>query len=137
MEKDEKNYSLYLTPEQYEELKTKIPLGNYEGLISLSDDGTVIVDDLNHFETEKFINALKPDLFASGIKDKYMIQKMGVFSKQLHSYDYSGPYAGFKGAVNFARDIAMGITSPTWKLVTPPWKAIKPLQGTYAAGGEV
>ena len=108
-----------------------------KGLISLSDDGTVIVDDLNHFETEKFINALKPDLFASGVKDKYMIQKMGVFSKQLHSYDYSGPYAGFKGAVNFARDIAMGITSPTWKLVTPPWKVVKPLTGTVAVGGDL
>ena len=137
VEKDEKNYKLYLTPEQYEELKTKIPLGNYEGLISLSENRTVIVDDLNHFETEKFINALKPDLFASGIKDKYMIQKMGVFSKQLHSYDYSGPYAGFKGAVNFARDIAMGITSPTWKLVTPPWKVVKPLTGTVAVGGDL
>ncbi len=137
VEKDEKNYKLYLTPEQYEELKTKIPLGNYEGLISLSENGTVIVDDLNHFETEKFINALKPDLFASGIKDKYMIQKMGVFSKQLHSYDYSGPYAGFRGAVNFARDIAMGITSPTWKLVTPPWKVVKPLTGTVAVGGDL
>jgi nitrogenase molybdenum-iron protein alpha/beta subunit len=25
--------------------------------------------------------------------------------KQLHSYDYSGPYAGFIGAVNFYREI--------------------------------
>ena len=101
----------------------------------MSDEGTVIIDDLNHYETEKFINILKPDLFCSGIKDKYIIQKMGIFSKQLHSYDYSGPYAGFKGAVNFARDIAMGMTTPTWKLITPPWKQIKPLNGEVATGG--
>lgn len=135
VQKDEKNYTLYLSPERYEELKEKIPLGNYEGLIRLSDEGTVIIDDLNHYETEKFINILKPDLFCSGIKDKYIIQKMGIFSKQLHSYDYSGPYAGFKGAVNFARDIAMGMTTPTWKLITPPWKQIKPLNGEVATGG--
>jgi len=33
---------------------------------------------------------------AAGIKEKYIIQKSGVPMKQLHSYDYSGPYAGFK-----------------------------------------
>lgn len=136
VEKDEKNYKLYLSPERYEELKEKIPLGNYKGLIELSEEGTVIIDDLNHYETEMFIDALKPDLFCSGIKDKYIIQKMGVFSKQLHNYDYSGPYAGFKGSINFARDIAMGINSPTWGLVTPPWKLTQPVSGNYAVGGE-
>ena len=33
------------------------------------------------------------------------IQKMGVPCKQLHSYDYGGPYAGFRGAINFYREI--------------------------------
>ena len=27
------------------------------------------------------------------------LQKAGTLSRQLHCYDYSGPYAGFKGAV--------------------------------------
>ena len=66
-------------------------------------DGSIIVDDLNHHETEEFIRLMKPDMFFSGIKDKFAIQKMGVYSKQLHSYDYSGPYAMFKGALRFAR----------------------------------
>ena len=30
---------------------------------------------------------------------------MGVPCKQLHSYDYGGPYAGFRGAINFYREI--------------------------------
>ena len=30
---------------------------------------------------------------------------MGVPCKQLHSYDYSGPYAAFTGAVNFYREV--------------------------------
>ncbi|WP_202813783.1 nitrogenase molybdenum-iron protein alpha chain [Defluviitalea phaphyphila] len=122
VEKDEKRYRLYLSPEKLEQLKKEMPLSNYEGLIKASKENTVIIDDLNHFETEEFIKALKPDVFGSGIKDKYVIQKMGVFSKQMHSYDYSGPYAGFKGAVNFARDISAGIFTPAWSYVVPPWK---------------
>ena len=35
---------------------------------------------------------------------------MGVTSKQLHSYDYSGPYAGFRGAVVFAREVTLECT---------------------------
>ncbi len=45
------------------------------------------------------------DLFCSGIKDKYVFQKMHIPSRQMHSYDYSGPYTGFEGFVQFAKDI--------------------------------
>jgi nitrogenase molybdenum-iron protein alpha chain len=129
VEKDPEKYKLYLSPEKYEELKKVIPLGEYEGLMEASKDGTIIIDDLNHIETEEYIKALKPDLFGSGIKDKYTIQKMGVFSKQIHSYDYSGPYAGFKGAVNFGRDVAAGLFTPAWDYVTPPWNKEPLIEG--------
>jgi len=132
---DPEKFNLRLTPDQYEELKAKIPLEDYPGMIRDMDDGAVIVDDLNHFETEEFLKLLKPDIFFSGIKDKYVAQKGGTLSRQLHSYDYSGPYAGFKGAVNFGRDITMGIYTPAWGLVSPPWKKIPTLVGTY--GGDI
>jgi len=122
VEKDPERFRLKLSPERYEELKKKIPLSYYAGMNVEMKDGHIIVDDLNHFETEEFIKILKPDILASGIKDKYVIQKMGIPSKQLHSYDYSGPYAGFNGAVKFAEDISMGFASPTWNFITPPWK---------------
>jgi nitrogenase molybdenum-iron protein alpha chain len=122
MDKDSR-YRVFLSPERMEELKGRIPLEDYEGLMSGMPDGTFVVDDLNHFETEEFIKILKPDIFFSGIKDKYVIQKGGVLSRQLHSYDYSGPYSGFRGAVIFARDISMGLFAPAWKLVSPPWAA--------------
>jgi nitrogenase molybdenum-iron protein alpha chain len=134
VDKDEENYKLYLSPEKYEELKKVIPLGEYKGMISDMEDGSIVVDDLNHYETEEMIKALKPDLFCSGIKDKYVAHKMGIFAKQLHSYDYSGPYAGYKGAVIFARDIASGLNTPTWSYVTPPWKITPELEGKI--GGE-
>jgi nitrogenase molybdenum-iron protein alpha chain len=71
---------------------------------------------------EKLIEFYHPDLFCSGIKDKFVIEKMGIPCKQLHSYDYGGPYAGFLGASNFWRDIDRMVGKTAWKLVTPPWK---------------
>ncbi|SDD55793.1 nitrogenase molybdenum-iron protein alpha chain [Sporomusa acidovorans] len=132
---DERRFRLKVSPEKMEELKQKIPLSYYAGMNVTMKDGSIIVDDLNHFETEEFIKLLKPDIFASGIKDKYVIQKMGIPAKQLHSYDYSGPYAGFNGAVNFARDVSMGFASPTWNFIVPPWKDEPLLTGTVNEEG--
>lgn len=134
IEKDEKNYRLRISAEKYEELKKKIPLSYYGGIIKDMKENSVIIDDLNHYETEAFIKLLKPDMFFSGIKDKYVIQKMGVLSKQLHAYDYAGPFAGFKGALNFARDLASGVYTPAWNYVTPPWKTEPLIEGKVVGG---
>ena len=50
------------------------------------DEGSIICDDLNHFETEEFISILKPDVFFSGIKDKFIAQKSGtvITSYSIH-----------------------------------------------------
>ena len=136
VEKDEKNYRMILTPERYEKLEKVIPLSKYEGLFKDMKKNTVIIDDLNHFETEELIKALKPDMFFSGIKDKYVVQKMGVTSKQLHSYDYSGPYAGFRGALIFAKELTSGVHTPAWRFVTPPWKVEPLLEGKVVGGDE-
>ncbi|MDR3361261.1 MAG: nitrogenase molybdenum-iron protein alpha chain [Desulfovibrio sp.] len=130
VEKDEKRYRAFLNAERYEELKRTIGLEDYKGMIHDMPDGSYVVDDLNHFETEAFTRLLNPDIFFSGVKDKYVLQKGGTLSRQLHSYDYSGPYAGFKGAVIFGRDLVMGLYAPAWGMVTPPWKLTR-----AAAGG--
>ncbi|SFR15553.1 nitrogenase molybdenum-iron protein alpha chain [Desulfoscipio geothermicus] len=127
---DERRYRLKIPVERMEELQKKIPLSNYKGMIKDMMDGSIVVDDLNHYETEEFIRILKPDIFSSGIKDKYIPQKMGIPTKQLHNYDYSGPYAGFRGAINFARDVAMGFATPTWNFIVPPWKDKPLLEGS-------
>lgn len=110
--------------EKIEEMKKKLPdhFMNYEGMMVHMDEGTIVVDDFNHHETEELIKYLKPDIFLSGIKDRYVFQKMGIPSRQIHSYDYSGPYSGFEGAVNFASDMDMAINNPIWKAILPPWK---------------
>ncbi|MDR3052904.1 MAG: nitrogenase component I subunit alpha [Coriobacteriales bacterium] len=128
-------YRLRFSPDKLEALKQEIEsLGYYEGIIKEMDNGTLLVDDLNHFETEEFIRALKPDVFFSGIKDKYVLQKSGTHSRQLHSYDYAGPYAGFKGAVNFAHDLVMDLNTPVWQQIVPPWRKEPLLVGSI--GGE-
>ncbi|BAH07774.1 nitrogenase molybdenum-iron protein alpha chain [Clostridium kluyveri] len=134
VEKDEERYRIIIPPERYETLKEEIPFEYYGGMIKDMDEGAIVVDDLNHHETEQFIKLLKPDMFFSGIKDKYVIQKMGVVSKQLHSYDYSGPYAGFRGAAVFARDLAAGVFTPAWGYVTPPWRKEPLLEGQIVGG---
>jgi len=70
--------------------------------------------------------------FEARIKEKYIIQKSGVPMKQLHSYDYSGPYAGFKGAINFYREIDRMVNSKVWKFLKAPWQENPELAAKYA-----
>ncbi|HEY3420196.1 MAG TPA: nitrogenase molybdenum-iron protein alpha chain [Methanomassiliicoccales archaeon] len=120
---------LSMSKEKFEELKKKVSLNYYEGMYSCMKDGQIMIDDFNHHEIEDLIKILKPDLFFSGVRDKYVIHKMGVPAKQLHSYDYSGPYAGFTGAIVFAREVVNAMTTPAWKLVEAPWEEAEPKGG--------
>ena len=85
-------------------------------------DGTLIYDDVTGFELEKFVEKIKPDLVGSGIKEKYVFQKMGIPFRQMHSWDYSGPYHGYDGFAIFARDMDMAINNPVWNMTKVPWK---------------
>ncbi len=95
---------------------------DYERTIPDLKDGTLIYDDVSAYEMEEFATKLKPDLVGSGIKEKYVFEKMGLPFRQMHSWDYSGPYQGYEGFPIFAQDMDMAINSPTWKLIDPPWK---------------
>lgn len=96
---------------------------DYQRTTHYVKDGTLIYDDVSGFELEKFIEGLRPDLVGSGIKEKYATQKMGVPFRQMHSWDYSGPYHGYDGFAIFARDMDMAINNPVWGLYQAPWKA--------------
>ena len=104
---------------------------DYEGLNTDMDKGTLVIDDLNQYEAEKLVEIYKPDLFCAGIKEKFSIQKLGIPMKQLHSYDSGGPYAGFRGAVNFYREIDRLVTSRVWGLMQAPWQEHPELSATY------
>ena len=99
---------------------------DYQRTIDYVKDGTLIYDDITAYEMEHFIQRIRPDLVGSGIKEKYSTQKMGIPFRQLHSWDYSGPYHGYDGFAIFARDMDMAINNPAWGLFKAPWKAAEP-----------
>ena len=84
---------------------------------------TLIYDDVNEFELEKFVQRLKPDLVASGVKEKYVFQKMGLPFRQMHSWDYSGPYHGYDAFAIFAKDMDLAMNSPVWAHTKAPWES--------------
>jgi nitrogenase molybdenum-iron protein alpha chain len=123
VEPDPTRFQARKTPEQMEALKAGgFDFKDYEGMMVEMKKNTLVIDDITHHEMEKLIEIYKPDIIGSGIKDKFVIEKMGVPCKQLHSYDYSGPYAAFTGAVNFYREVDRMLTTKVWKFITPPWE---------------
>ncbi len=132
VEPDENRYRPRKTEEQVAALeKAGIKFKSYDGLAPDMEPDTLIIDDLNQYEAEKLVELLRPDLFCAGIKEKYSIQKMGVPMKQLHSYDSGGPYAGFKGAVNFYNEIDRLVNSRVWSYMKAPWQDNPQLSAAY------
>jgi len=95
---------------------------DYDRTFKQLQDGALIYDDATSFELESFAERLKPDLIGSGIKEKYVFHKMGLPFRQMHSWDYSGPYHGYDGFAVFAQDMDMTINNPCWKMLKAPWK---------------
>ena len=123
VEPDPVKYNPRLSEERRQKFAEKgFEFSDYEGMMRQMKKETLVIDDISHHELEKLIELYKPDIIGSGVKDKYIIEKMGVPCKQLHSYDYGGPYAGFKGAINFYREIARMVSSPVSKYAAAPWE---------------
>lgn len=111
------------TEEELEKLKAEgMEFNNYDGLMVDMAKGMLVIDDLSHYEMEKLIELYHPDIFCAGIKEKYVVQKMGIPLKQLHNYDSGGPYAAFEGAINFYKDIEMIACSTIFKQLKAPWE---------------
>lgn len=109
----------------YEDLGMEVVASGYE--FAHNDDykrtyptmkeGALVMDDATEYELEEFTHRMRPDLVGAGIKEKYTYHKMGVPFRQMHSWDYSGPYHGIDGFGVFARDMDATVNSPTWKLI--------------------
>ena len=87
---------------------------DYEKINARHKGGILVIDAPNEFELEEMLMRCKPDLFLTGLKEKYLARKMGIPTVNSHSYE-KGPYAGFAGMINFARDIYQGIYAPVWR----------------------
>jgi nitrogenase molybdenum-iron protein alpha chain len=130
---DPEKYEPRLSEAEREALTAKgVTLNDYDGMMPQMDENSLVIDDLNHHEAEVLIEKFHPDIFCAGIKEKYVVQKYGIPMKQLHSYDYSGPYAGFKGAINFYREIDRMVNTKIWSMIKAPWDKEPQVIGSYA-----
>jgi nitrogenase molybdenum-iron protein alpha chain len=111
--------------------KSGLKFKHYKGMIPDMNKGTVVIDDLNQYEAEKLIELMKPDIFCAGIKEKFSVMKLGIPMKQLHSYDSGGPYAGFKGAINFYHEIDRLTSSRMFTYLKAPWQESPELTAAY------
>ena len=121
------------TDEQLKKLQDEgFRFKDYDGMMKEMSDRSLVIDDISQYESEQLIEIYKPDIFCAGIKEKFAIQKKGVPMKQLHSYDSGGPYAGFRGAINFYREIDRMVNSQIWKHIKAPWQESPELAAKYA-----
>jgi nitrogenase molybdenum-iron protein alpha chain len=132
IEKDEAKFKERMPEAKKEELESSLKFTDYEGMMPMMEKGSLVIDDISHYEMDKLVEIYKPDVFCAGIKEKYVAQKMGIPMKQLHSYDYGGPYAGFEGAINFYKDIDMITNASVWKMLKAPWTAEPVIEAQYA-----
>jgi nitrogenase molybdenum-iron protein alpha chain len=130
---DPERFRARKTPEQVERLQEKgFRFKDYDGMMREMPASTLVIDDISQYETDRLIDMYKPAIFCAGIKEKYAVQKKGIPMKQLHSYDSGGPYAGFRGAVNFYKEIDRMVNSQIWKYLKAPWQENPELAAKYA-----
>lgn len=133
---DPVNYRLRINDEEKAKREAEgFAFNDYDGMMSDMPDRTLIIDDCNHHELEELLDAYHPDLVCAGIKEKYVVQKRGIPMKQLHSYDYMGPFAGYRGAVNFYREIDRLLNCNVFKFTRAPWDENPELSAAYGYNG--
>lgn len=95
---------------------------DYEKMGKHANEGTILIDDLNHYELCDLLNSHNIDLFGSGIKEMHTVKSKGIPYMNLHSYGGGGPYVGYKGFINFAKDVdkAFALEDPDIKV--PIWE---------------
>lgn len=89
---------------------------DYEVIRSITNEGTVILDDANPYELEKFILEGGADILVGGVKERPLAYKLGVAFCD-HNHERKHALSGFVGAVNFAREIDSSVNSPVWNYV--------------------
>lgn len=88
----------------------------YQVIRSIAEEGTVILDDANPAELEKFIQEKGADILVGGVKERPLAYKLGIAFCD-HNHERKHPLSGFEGAIHFAEEIDQSINSPVWKLV--------------------
>lgn len=88
----------------------------YDTLQEISSEGTVILDDANPAELERFMTQQGAHLLVGGVKERPLAYKLGIAFID-HNHDRKHPLSGFVGAVNFAKEVHSTLCSPVWDCV--------------------
>ncbi len=88
----------------------------YDTIKELAEEGTVILDDTNPAELQKFIKEKGADLLVGGVKERPLAYKLGIAFFD-HNHERKLPLVGFEGAVNFAKEVELTVNSPVWDLI--------------------
>lgn len=89
---------------------------DYEVIRNITNEGTVILDDANPYELEKFITEKGADILVGGVKERPLAYKLGVAFCD-HNHERKHALCGFRGAVNFAEEVDLSVNSPVWKYI--------------------
>ncbi|MFI3226524.1 MAG: nitrogenase iron-molybdenum cofactor biosynthesis protein NifE [Clostridia bacterium] len=86
----------------------------YEIIASICDKDTVILDDANPAELEKFMLEKNADILVGGVKERPLAYKLGIGFCD-HNHERKHALGGFEGIENFIREINFSINSPVWQ----------------------
>lgn len=87
---------------------------DYEIIESLVNKDTVILDDTNPAELERFMKEKGADLLVGGVKERPLAYKLGIAFCD-HNHERKHPLCGFDGVINFTKEINLTINNPVWK----------------------
>ncbi len=88
----------------------------YETINELVAEGTVVLDDANPSELERFMLEQGADLLVGGVKERPLAYKLGLAFID-HNHERKHPLSGFVGAANFACEVYQTVCSPVWNYV--------------------
>ncbi|MDR1947317.1 MAG: nitrogenase iron-molybdenum cofactor biosynthesis protein NifE [Desulfovibrio sp.] len=88
----------------------------YELLGSLADPDTVILDDANPAELERFMREKGADILVGGVKERPLAYKLGIAFCD-HNHERKHALAGYEGVENFTREVNLSVNSPVWRYV--------------------
>jgi nitrogenase molybdenum-iron protein alpha chain len=88
---------------------------DFEKVIARGADGAIYINDGNELEFFEVLEMIRPDVVLTGPRVGAMVKKLHLPYINGHGY-HNGPYMGFEGSVNMARDMYNAINSPLMRL---------------------
>lgn len=86
---------------------------DYQMIESIVKKDTIILDDANPAELERFMKEKHVDILVGGVKERPLAYKLGIAFCD-HNHERKHPLAGFEGVANFTKEINASINHPVW-----------------------